>query len=92
VNNVDKDWIRFTNLSGEGETCGNTMSPQQVKDMNAYTKPLLDTWFNEKGLFVVRYDRLKVAGDNKFYIYLLCLDTDATENGGMWMKMQRKEE
>lgn len=78
---------------GEGETCGGgAMNPNQVKDMNAYTKPLLDTWFNEKGLFVIRYDRLNVAGDNKFYIYLLCPDTGATENGGMWMKMQRKEE
>ena len=93
MNNVDKDWIHFTNLSGEGETCGGgAMNPNQVKDMNAYTKPLLDTWFNEKGLFVIRYDRLNVAGDNKFYIYLLCPDTGATENGGMWMKMQRKEE
>ena len=53
-----------------------------------YCSDLYDLeWFNEKGLFVVRHDR-QSAGD-KFYIYLLCPDTEATSKGGMWMKYQR---
>ena len=91
MNDVDTDLIHFTNLSGNGENCGGgRMTDQQVKDLNEYAKPLLDTWFSEKGLFVARVNRLGVG--DKFYIYLLSPDTNATSNGGMWMKMQRKEE
>ena len=64
-----------------------TLNATEVAEINAYCKDLIDTWFNEKGLFVVRHDR-QSAGD-KFYIYLLCPDTEATSKGGMWMKYQR---
>lgn len=88
MNNVDKDWILFQNMSGMGETCGGgTLNSTEVAEINAYCKSLLDTWFSEKGLFVVRYDRQSV-GDH-FYIYLLCPDVEATDDGGMWMKFQR---
>ena len=76
------------NISGSGQTCGGgTLNATEVAEINAYCKGLIDTWFNEKGLFVVRHDR-QSAGD-KFYIYLLCPDTEATSKGGMWMKYQR---
>lgn len=88
MNNVDKDWILFQNGSGMGETCGGaTLNSTEVAEINAYCRNLLDTWFSEKGLFVVRYDRQNV-GDH-FYIYLLCPDVEATPQGGMWMKFQR---
>lgn len=88
MNNQDKDRILFKNLSGTGQTCGGaTLNPTEVSEINAYCKDLIDTWFNEKGLFVVRYDRQSVG--DKFYIYLLCPDTEATPKGGMWMKYQR---
>ncbi len=91
MNNLDKDRILFRNISGSGETCGGgTLNSTEIAEINNYCRHLISTWFNEEGLFVVRHDRLG-AGD-KFYIYLLCPDTDATEKGGMWMKLQRKEE
>lgn len=87
-NNSDKDRVLFKNISGSGQTCGGgTLNATEVAEINAYCKDLIDTWFNEKGLFVVRHDR-QSAGD-KFYIYLLCPDTEATSKGGMWMKYQR---
>ena len=88
MNNSDKDRVLFKNISGSGQTCGGgTLNATEVAEINAYCKDLIDTWFNEKGLFVVRHDR-QSAGD-KFYIYLLCPDTEATSKGGMWMKYQR---
>lgn len=91
MNNEDKDRIRFKNISGKGEACGGgAMQSNQVNDLNNYCKNLLNTWFNEKGLFVVRHNRLS-QGD-KFYVYLLSPDTEATSKGGMWIKAQRKEE
>lgn len=88
MNSVDKDRILFKNLSGNGQPCGGgTLNPTEVAEINAYCKDLIDTWFNEEGLFVVRHDRQNVG--DKFYIYLLCPDTDATSKGGMWIKFQR---
>ena len=88
MNNSDKDRVLFKNISGSGQTCGGgTLNATEVAEISAYCKDLIDTWFNEKGLFVVRHDR-QSAGD-KFYIYLLCPDTEATSKGGMWMKYQR---
>ena len=88
MNNSDKDRVLFKNISGSGQTCGGgTLNATEVAEINAYCKDLIDTLFNEKGLFVVRHDR-QSAGD-KFYIYLLCPDTEATSKGGMWMKYQR---
>lgn len=88
MNNFDKDRVLFKNISDSGQTCGGgTLNATEVAEINTYCKALIDTWFNEEGLFVVRYDRQDVG--DKFYIYLLCPDTEATPKGGMWMKYQR---
>ena len=88
MNTQDKDRVLFKNISGTGQTCGNgALNATEVQDINTYCKNLLGTWFNTQGLFVIRYDRRSV--NDKFYIYLLCPDMEATSKGGMWMKFMR---
>lgn len=88
MNPEDKDRVLFKNLSGMGIPAGNgALSQQEIEEINVYCKNLLGTWFNEKGLFVVRCDRRSV--EDKFYVYLLCPDTEATPKGGMWIKFER---
>nr|WP_320058216.1 hypothetical protein [uncultured Bacteroides sp.] len=82
MNNQDKERILFKNISGTGKTCGNgVFSSSEIAEINAHCTNLLSTWFNEKGLFVVRQE---IRGNS--YIYLLCPDMEATSQGGMWMK------
>lgn len=88
MNNRDKDWVLFKNISGSGIYAKmgwggqGDSTPAECEKMKTALSNLLSTWFNEKGLFVVRH---KV--NNALYIYLLCPDTDGTEQGGMWMKL-----
>lgn len=88
MNNRDKDWVLFKNISGSGIYAKmgwggqGDSTPAECEKMKTALSNLLSTWFNEKGLFVVRH---KV--NNALYIYLLCPDADGTEQGGMWMKL-----
>lgn len=88
MNNRDKDWVLFKNISGSGIYAKmgwggqGDSTPAECEKMKTALSNLLSTWFNEKGLFVVRH---KV--NNALYIYLLCPDTDGTEQGGMWIKL-----
>lgn len=87
MNNEDKDRILFNNISGAGiydqmGYMGYDSTPEECQKIKTALSNLLSTWFNEKGLFVVRHK----TTDN-LYIYLLCPDTEATEQGGMWMKL-----
>lgn len=87
MNNEDKDWILFKNISGSGIYAqmgymGYDSTPAECEKITTALSNLISTWFNEKGLFVVRHK----LGDI-LYMYLLCPDTDATEHGGMWMKL-----
>lgn len=87
MNNEDKDRILFKNISGSGIYAqmgymGYDSTPEECEKIKTALSSLISTWFNEMGLFVVRH---KV--ENTLYIYLLCPDTEATEQGGMWMKL-----
>ena len=88
MNSRDKDLILFKNISGSGIYAKmgfggfGDSTPAECEKIKTALSNLLSTWFNEKGLFVVRN---KVGGT--LYIYLLCPDTAATEKGGMWMKL-----
>lgn len=90
MNNKDKDLILFKNISGSGIYTGmgvggqGDSTPEECAKIKIALSNLISTWFNEKGLFVVRY-----KANNTLYIYLLCPDTDTTEQGGMWMKLQQ---
>lgn len=82
MNSEDKDWVIFRNINPSGidhGPLGQVSSPAEKAKMLASLKNLLDTWFNEEGLFIVRVP-------NSTSFYLLCPDTEATANGGMWMK------
>lgn len=90
MNNKDKDLILFKNISGSGVYTGmgvggqGDSTPAECEKIKTALSSLLSTWFSEKGLFVVRR-----TVNGTLYIYLLCPDTDATEQGGMWMKLQQ---
>lgn len=90
MNSRDKDLILFKNISGSGLYKGmgvggqGDSTPEECERITTALSNLLSTWFNEKGLFVVRHKE-----GSTLYIYLLCPDTDATEKGGMWIKLQQ---
>lgn len=85
MNSEDSDRILFKNISGSGlyeqmGMMGYDSTAEECAKIQQALSNLLSTWFNENGLFVVRYQ----TG----YFYLLCPDVEATPQGGMWIKLE----